>query len=87
MLIHDSADDNVLLQIQWLLTDEIASALRLTVPVTAETLKMVAGHVKASSKADNLSNLYEQVYLKFVYGPEQSLTHFIEVCVMSGNVP
>ena len=67
-------------QIQWLLTDEIVSALRLTVPVTADTLEMVTEHIKVSAnKPDNFSILLEQVYLKFVYGPEQSLTHFIEV--------
>ena len=64
-------------QIQWLLTDEIASAMRSIVPVSLETLEMVAGHVKGSE--DRPMCFAENVPLHFVYGPEQSLTPFIEV--------
>ena len=49
-------------------------------PVTAETLDMVANHVKHSApRSEGWSILLDEVYLTFVYGPEQSLTHFIEV--------
>ncbi|ELT88148.1 hypothetical protein CAPTEDRAFT_222074 [Capitella teleta] len=65
-------------QIKWLMTDEMVSALRLTTPVTEETLEMVAEHVKNSLPRDNWASVLDHVYLKFVYGPEQSLTHFIE---------
>lgn len=61
------------------MTDEMVSALRLTTPVTEETLEMVAEHVKNSLPRDNWASVLDHVYLKFVYGPEQSLTHFIEV--------
>ena len=61
----------------WLLRDEIASSLRQTVPVTAETLEMVANHV--SSSKNKPCCVTHSVPLQFVYGPEQSLTHFIQV--------
>ena len=64
-------------QIQWLLRDEIASALRLVVPVTATTLEMVATHVKES--VDRPKCIHSDVDLHFVYGPEKSMQHFIQV--------
>ena len=64
-------------QLNWLLKDEIASAMRLVVPVSAETLDMVAIHVKTSN--EKRMCIMEQVPLLFVYGPDQSLQHFVEV--------
>ncbi len=64
-------------QIKWLLRDEIASALRLVVPVTATTLEMVATHVRES--VDRPKCIHSKVDLQFVYGPEKSMQHFIQV--------
>lgn len=64
-------------QIKWLLKDEIASARRHIFPVTVETLDMVASHV--CNSLNNKTCLYEQVDLKFVFGPEQSLSEFVKV--------
>ena len=67
----------------WLLRDEIASALRMTVPVTAPTLEMVANHVKDSEKKPCC--IFKTILLQFVYGPEQSLMHFIEVIFQNNS--
>lgn len=64
-------------QIKWLLKDEIASARRHIFPVTASTLDMVADHV--CNSLGKKTCLHQQVDLKFVFGPEQSLSEFIKV--------
>ncbi|XP_071849509.1 KICSTOR complex protein SZT2-like isoform X4 [Apostichopus japonicus] len=63
-------------EIKWLLKDEIASARRHIFPVTVDTLDMVASHV--CNSLNNKTCLYEQVDLKFVFGPEQSLSEFVK---------
>jgi hypothetical protein len=68
---------------QWLLTDEIISALRCIVPVSMETLQLVAKHVADSD--DQRMCISENVPLHFVYGPEQSLKQFIEVRSRASN--
>lgn len=73
MNIHISSSS----QIKWLLKDEIASARRHIFPVTVDTLDMVASHV--CNSLNNKTCLYEQVDLKFVFGPEQSLSEFVKV--------
>ena len=64
-------------QLSWLLKDEIASAMRLVVPVTATTLKSVADHVKSS--VDRPKCVFHSEPLHFVYGPKKSMDYFTEV--------
>lgn len=64
-------------QIQWLLKDEIVSALRLVAPVTKDTLEMVTNHVKDSPESSNC--VHELIDLQFVYGVDRTKPHFIEV--------
>ncbi|CAH1774976.1 unnamed protein product [Owenia fusiformis] len=63
-------------KINWLLRDEIASAMRQVIPLTENTLAMVAKHVEDSKGRP--ACIHESVPLQFVYGPEQSLTNFVE---------
>ncbi|CAD5112132.1 DgyrCDS1371 [Dimorphilus gyrociliatus] len=74
-------------RIQWLLEDEIVSAKR-SLPVSEHSLSMVADHVDGTRKMrteevfDNDLNLstfyYEEVPLRFVFGPDESYEHFVE---------
>lgn len=74
-------------RIEWLLDDEIVSA-KCSLPVTEGSLSMVADHVDLTRKMrseevfDNDLNLstyyYEEVPLRFVFGPEESYPHFVE---------
>ena len=66
-------------QIELLLRDEIVSALRLMSPIRSDALEFVTQHVQALSGKPNAST--ETVPLQFVYGPEHSMSKFIEVCV------
>ena len=61
----------------WLLKDEIASAMRLIVPVTATTLAKVANHVKIS--VDQPKCVFHSENLRFVYGPKKSMEYFTQV--------
>ena len=61
-------------KIEWLLKDEIASALRAVSPVTETTLDKVAEHVQ-SSKEDNCK--FEYLPLRFVFGLDKSLQLFL----------
>ncbi|XP_062252253.1 KICSTOR complex protein SZT2 isoform X5 [Platichthys flesus] len=63
-------------QIQWLLEDEIVSALRHTRVISSATLQKVAEHVLRSSGRPHCQ--CEDVPLQFVFGPEQSLEKFKE---------
>ncbi|XP_064625448.1 KICSTOR complex protein SZT2-like [Lineus longissimus] len=63
-------------QIQWLLKDEIASALHYVQPVTSEMLSFVAEHVSESKDKENCT--CEELPLQFVYGPDQSMPKFFE---------
>ena len=64
-------------QLCWLLKDEIASAMRLVVPVTATTLQKVADHVKSS--VDRPKCVFHSEPLHFVYGPKKSMEYFTQV--------
>lgn len=57
--------------------DEKASAARHIVPLTLNTLEMVAKHVQESK--GKLSCIADNVSLQFVYGADQSLAKFVEV--------
>uniref|UniRef100_A0A3P9LW10 SZT2 subunit of KICSTOR complex n=1 Tax=Oryzias latipes TaxID=8090 RepID=A0A3P9LW10_ORYLA len=69
----------VLLQIRWLLEDEIVSALRHSRVIDSATLQKVAEHVSRSSGRSHCHR--EEVPLQFVFGPEQSLENFKELIV------
>ena len=73
---HRAVDD-CKKQLEWLLTDEICSAMRQVSPVTSTTLDMVAAHVKGSNEKPKC--IHNEIPLQFVYGPEQSMVHFNEV--------
>ena len=62
-------------KIEWLLRDEIASALRSASPVTEATLDNVADHVK-SSNASNCQ--FRRISLRFVSGLDKSLQLFLD---------
>ena len=62
-------------KIEWLLRDEIASALRSASPVTEATLDNVAEHVK-SSNASNCQ--FRRISLRFVSGLDKSLQLFLD---------
>ena len=64
-------------QLGWLLKDEMASAMRLVVPVTATTLQAVAEHVKSS--VDRPKCVFHSEHLHFVYGPKKSMEYFTQV--------
>lgn len=57
--------------------DEIAAFLLDTFPLDKNTLAFVANHV--ANSPDRPSCLMERVPLQFVYGPERSLEHFLQV--------
>lgn len=61
-------------RIEWLLKDEIASALINTSPVTEATLDNVADHVR-NSTAENCQ--FQRISLRFVCGLEKSLQLFL----------
>uniref|UniRef100_A0A3Q2CCB1 SZT2 subunit of KICSTOR complex n=1 Tax=Cyprinodon variegatus TaxID=28743 RepID=A0A3Q2CCB1_CYPVA len=65
------------LQIRWLLEDEIVSALRHSRVIASATLNKVAEHVFQSNGRPHCH--CEEVPLQFVFGPEQSLEKFKEV--------
>lgn len=64
------------IQIRWLLEDEIVSALRHSRVIGPATLQKVAEHVLRSSGRPHCH--CEEVPLQFVFGPEQSLEKFKE---------
>lgn len=66
-----------MLQIRWLLEDEIVSALRHSRVIASATLNKVAEHVFQSNGRSHCH--CEEVPLQFVFGPEQSLEKFKEV--------
>jgi hypothetical protein len=63
--------------------DEIAAFMLDTFPLDKSTLAFVANHV--ANSPDRLSCLMERVPLQFVYGPEHSLEHFLQVRYTSVN--
>lgn len=63
--------------LEWLVRDEIASAMRNTGPVSEKTLKMVAEHVKSSEQKETCR--YHREPLHYVFGPKESHGMFVEV--------
>ncbi|XP_065662266.1 KICSTOR complex protein SZT2 isoform X3 [Hydra vulgaris] len=63
-----NAVSNVIEEINWLLKDEIASALRTHGPVVETSLDIVAEHVRNSPNVENCK--FEKRYFKFVTGIE-----------------
>jgi hypothetical protein len=74
----------VYFQINWMLKDEIASALHFVQPVTSEMLSLTAEHVYNSKDRDNCT--CEERPLQFVYGPDQSMPKFVEVRLRKKNL-
>jgi hypothetical protein len=64
--------------------DEIAAFLLDTFPLDKNTLVFVANHV--ASSPGRPSCLLERVPLQFVFGPEQSLEHFLRVRINSSHL-
>ena len=76
-MMYNKIQPLFLLQIKWLMDDEIAAFLLDTFPLDKDTLSFVANHVARSP--DRPSCLMEHVPLQFVFGPEQSLQRFLQV--------
>lgn len=66
---------------EWLLRDEIVSALRHLQPLNADALEFVTQHVRSSFRLMRPSSVHEKVSLQFVFGPDRSMKYFIEVCL------
>ena len=60
------AVENACEEIEWLLEDEISSALRRQVPITEENLDRVASHI--CSKIDSKNCVFQKEYFNFVTG-------------------
>lgn len=68
-----------LLQVKWLLHDEIVSNLREISPIQTDTLNLVARHIHTSSGLGKANVNVDSVPLQFVFGQEQSKDKFTEV--------
>ena len=69
----------ILKQVEWLLQDEMVSALR-SQPITAANLQAAVRH--AGCWAGRGACLAEILPLQFVFGAEQSLSPFLKVCLL-----
>ncbi|XP_076462664.1 KICSTOR complex protein SZT2-like isoform X2 [Babylonia areolata] len=65
-------------EVEWLMRDEVAGALKHMHPINADALDFVTKHVKDSYSQEHPSCQYQRVSLQFVYGPDRSLKPFIE---------
>ncbi|XP_077498941.1 KICSTOR complex protein SZT2-like isoform X2 [Amblyomma americanum] len=75
-------------KLKWMLRDEMASAALNSFPLTAETLHMVAEHVRSTAQARTTTRLHattgapgcqvQQVPLQFVFGHELSFGKFLQ---------
>ncbi|GAB1605816.1 Hypothetical predicted protein [Argonauta hians] len=65
-------------EIEWLLRDEIACALRYVFPITEDRLQNVTEHVQESVALRKPSCYIEEVFPQFVFGTDQCLDSFIE---------
>ena len=63
--------------VEWLVQDEIAAAMRNTLSVTEQTLEMVAKHVKDSTNKHSCR--YTKEALNYVFGASMSHEMFLEV--------
>ena len=64
-------------RLQWLVSDELISAACEATPITTPLLQSVAAHVQATHRmSDSCFVVY--IPLRFVFGANQSKTHFIE---------
>lgn len=64
-------------RLQWLVSDELISAACEATPITIPLLQSVATHVQATHRMSN-SCFVVHIPLRFVFGANQSKTHFIE---------
>ncbi|XP_060082039.1 KICSTOR complex protein SZT2-like [Ylistrum balloti] len=65
-------------EIEWLLKDEIVSALRHLQPVKTDALQFVTEHVRLSAEMGKPNCATEKIKLSFVYGSGLSLLKFKE---------
>ena len=64
-------------RLQWLVSDELISAACEATPITTPLLQSVAAHVQATHRMSE-SCFVVHIPLRFVFGANQSKTHFIE---------
>lgn len=65
-------------EVEWLLRDEVSSALRHMYPITADALEFVMQHVSNSFRSMRPSAIDGRVKLHFVYGSDRSMGLFVE---------
>ena len=74
---YRSTANNLEARLQWLVSDELISAACEATPITTPLLQSVAAHVQATHRMSD-SCFVVHVPLRFVFGANQSKTHFIE---------
>lgn len=73
------AMEKTMTEINWLLEDEIASALRTQGPVTEKNLDKVSQHVQSSKGFENC--IFERRYFMFVTGIEKASDHCLPLFI------
>lgn len=74
---YRSTANNLKARLQWLVSDELISAACEAIPITIPLLQSVAAHVQATHRMSD-SCFVINIPLRFVFGVNQSKTHFIE---------
>ncbi len=74
---YRSTANNLKNRLQWLVSDELISAACEATPITTPLLQSVAAHVQATHRMSD-SCFVVHIPLRFVFGANQSKTHFIE---------
>ena len=69
---QQKAMEKVISDVKWLLEDEIASALRLHIPLNEKSLLKVATHVEDSKLSHKTNCIFEKRYFMFVTGTEKA---------------
>lgn len=69
----------LLLQIEWLLQDEIVCNLRHLSPIRTDALSYIAKHIQSSHSIGKANVCVDTVPLQFVFGTDQSHDKFTEV--------
>ena len=72
---------HVLLQVEWLMVDELISLSRECSPVSLPLLHAVASHVQTSQHVSS-SCSYQRLPVKFVFGAQKSILHLLTVSLM-----
>lgn len=74
---YQSTANRLQARLQWIVSDELISAACEATPITTPLLQSVAAHVQATHHMSN-SCFVVDIPLRFVFGANQSKTHFIE---------